>query len=119
MPRWRITLSHQVLALVAISILAAQITGLIVLFSLPPRPAGGVAMSQVYERTQELLKQIADQPGGDLLRLATAPTSVAPPFPQRRRPMAAKQPALPLERVQAVEFEASPLQRFLRRAQPM
>jgi two-component system OmpR family sensor kinase len=133
MKGWRITLSHQVLALVAISILAAQVTGLIVLFSLPPRPAGGVAMSHVYDRTEELLRQVQAEPGGDLAKLAraasdrrllftvspTPPRPLADTFAQRLQAMAAQRLALPPEKVMAVEFEAPPFQRFLRRAAPL
>lgn len=57
-PFWRWTVSHQILILVAVSILAAQAAGLIVLLTLPSRPPGGVPMDQAFPRIKDAVRHV-------------------------------------------------------------
>jgi signal transduction histidine kinase len=56
-PFWRWTVSHQILILVAVSILAAQAAGLIVLLKMPARPTG-VAMEQALGRIRDAIRHV-------------------------------------------------------------
>lgn len=67
---WRWTVSHQLLILVAVSILAAQAAGLVVLLTLPPRPLGGVAMDQAVGRIKDALRHVKSASDQDALREA-------------------------------------------------
>jgi signal transduction histidine kinase len=67
---WRWTVSHQVLILVAMSILAAQAAGLIVALTLPQRPLAGVAVEQATERIKYAVRQVSAARGEDVAREA-------------------------------------------------
>ncbi|MDB5460514.1 MAG: two-component sensor histidine kinase [Caulobacteraceae bacterium] len=90
MPRWRWTwrwtLSHQILALAAVSIMAAQLAGLVVLLTLPPRPPALVPMDQALERVREALKQVGARPDGDAEREARAASDHRLTFSVRDEP---------------------------------
>lgn len=117
LPRWRWTLSHQILALVAVSILAAQLAGLVVLLTLPPRPPAPVPMEQALERIREASKQIAGSNAADAAREARsasdrrltfsvsdqAPVGLDDPFSHRLAQMAAIRLDLPDGAVRVVE----------------
>jgi signal transduction histidine kinase len=117
LPRWRWTLSHQILTLVAVSILAAQLTGLAVLLTLPPRPAAPVPMEQALERIQEAARQMAQRTTAEAVRVARsasdrrltfsvtdqAPVGLDDPFSRRLAQMAAIRLNLPDAAVRVVE----------------
>ena len=67
---WRWTVSRQILALVAVSILAAQAAGLVVLLTLPPRPQGAVAMDQALGRIKDAVRHVQAAAGEDAVREA-------------------------------------------------
>jgi signal transduction histidine kinase len=69
LPFWRWTVSHQILILVAASILAAQAAGLIVLLNMPPRP-GGVTMEQAVGRIRDAIRHVSTAQGPDATREA-------------------------------------------------
>jgi signal transduction histidine kinase len=69
-PLWRWTVSREVLTLVAVSILAAQATGLIVLLTLPQRPPAGVAMEQAAERIKDAVRHVSTARGQEAVREA-------------------------------------------------
>jgi signal transduction histidine kinase len=69
---WRWTVTHQILILVALSILAAQATGLIVLLTLPQRPLAGVAIEQAAERIKDVARHVSVAQGPEAAREARA-----------------------------------------------
>jgi two-component system OmpR family sensor kinase len=115
--QWRWTLSHQILALVAVSVLAAQLAGLVVLLTLPPRPPAPVPMDQAIERIRDAIKQVEGRQGLDAAREARTasdrrmtfsltsepPAALADPFSQRMAALAANRLGLPEESVRMVE----------------
>jgi signal transduction histidine kinase len=121
MPRWRWTwrwtLSHQILALAAVSILAAQLAGLVVLLTLPPRPPAPVPMDQAIERIRETVKQVEGRSDPDAAREARSasdrrltfsvtdrpPAALGDRFSHRLAQMAAIRLGLPDESVRVVE----------------
>src|SRR6185312_12444763 len=65
-PLWRWTVTHQILILVAVSVLAAQVSGLIVALTLPQRPLPGVAIEQAGARIRDAVRHVsAAQQGVD------------------------------------------------------
>jgi signal transduction histidine kinase len=64
-PLWRWTVSHQILILVAVSILAAQAAGLIVLLTLPQRPLADMAIEQATDRIKDAVRHVSAAEGGD------------------------------------------------------
>jgi len=114
---WRWTLSHQILALVAVSVLAAQLAGLVVLLTLPPRPPAPVPMDQAIERIREAVKLVEGRQGQDAAREARSasdrrmtfsltdepPAALTDPFSQRLAALAANRLSLPEESVRMVE----------------
>src|ERR1700755_3471918 len=58
-PLWRWTVSHQVLILVAVSILAAQAAGLIVALTLPQRPLAELAVEQTTDRVKDAVRHVS------------------------------------------------------------
>jgi signal transduction histidine kinase len=72
LPAWRWTVSHQILLLVAVSILAAQAAGLVVLLTLPPRPPAPVAAEQALERIRDTLRLVQATRGSDAAHEARA-----------------------------------------------
>jgi two-component system OmpR family sensor kinase len=117
LPRWRWTLSHQILALVAVSILAAQMAGLIVLLTLPPRPPAPVPMELALERIFEAVKQVSGRSAAEAAREARVasdrrltftvadqpPVGLDDPFSRRLAQMAAIRLNLPDESVRVVD----------------
>jgi signal transduction histidine kinase len=69
-PLWRWTVSHQILILVAVSVLAAQVSGLIVALTLPQRPLAGVAMEQASDRIKDAVHHVSAAKGEDAAREA-------------------------------------------------
>jgi len=69
LPLWRWTLGHQILALVAVSVLASQLAGLVVLLTLPPRPPAPAPIEQTLDRIRAAIKQIDGRPAPDAARL--------------------------------------------------
>jgi signal transduction histidine kinase len=70
LPLWRWTVSHQVLILVAVSILAAQAAGLIVLLTLPQRPLAEVEIEQAAGRIRDAIRHVGEAQGADAVREA-------------------------------------------------
>jgi signal transduction histidine kinase len=68
LPLWRWTLSHEILSLVAISVLASQIAGLVVLLTLPPRPLAPAPVEQSLDRIRAVIKQIEGRSATDAAR---------------------------------------------------
>jgi signal transduction histidine kinase len=68
LPTWRWTLTYEILALVAVSILAAQLAGLVVFMTLPPRPPAAVPMDQAVERIREAIKLAEARPRAEGVR---------------------------------------------------
>jgi two-component system OmpR family sensor kinase len=115
--RWRWTLSHQILALVAVSVLAAQLAGLVVLLTLPPRPPAPVPMDQAIERIREAIKQVEGRQGPEAAREARsasdrrmtfsvtdeAPAALSDPYALRIAGLVAGRLGLPEESVRMVE----------------
>ena len=114
----KFTLRGQVLALVAISILAAEATSLLVVFTLPPRPMPTVPMSQVLDRARETLKLMDAAPPAESARIASTASSrlltfsfaagtsfpLGDPYSERIRTVAAMGLDLPLDQVRVVEM---------------
>jgi len=69
-PLWRWTVSHQVLILVAVSILAAQAAGLIVALTLPQRPLAGLTIDQVSDRIKDAVSHVSVAEGQEAAREA-------------------------------------------------
>jgi len=71
-PLWQWTVSHQVLILVAVSILAAQATGLIVALTLPQRPFATLAIDeQATYRIKDAVRHVSGaESGADAMREA-------------------------------------------------
>ena len=69
-PLWRWTVTHQILILVAVSILAAQAAGLIVALTLPQRPLAGVAIEQASARIRDAVRHVSAAQGQDAQREA-------------------------------------------------
>jgi signal transduction histidine kinase len=96
-PAWRWTLSHQILSLVAVAVLASQVAGLVVLLTLPPRPPAPLPMDQAVERIRETLKLVEASGPAEAAREArsasdrrmiftvasTVPEAMQDPFAQR------------------------------------
>ena len=116
-PQWRWTLSHQILSLVAVSVLAAQLAGLVVLLTLPPRPPAPVLMDQAIERIRETAKEIMARPA-DAAREARvasdrrlnfsvaneAPPGLQDPFSQRFAALVASRLGVPEEAVRVIDL---------------
>ncbi len=116
-PAWRWTLSHQILVLAALSVLASQVAGLVVLLTLPPRPPAPVAMDVALERVRETLRLVEGRRDGQALRevraasdrrltftLSEAPPRVLHgPFAERLAALAAERLGLAAGDVLAVE----------------
>ena len=119
---WRWTVSHQVLILVAVSILAAQAAGLIVLLTLPSRPLGGVPMEQAIGRIKDAVRHVStadDEEASREARTASdrrlmfnvvdvAPPALQDPFSLRMAQIAAQSLGLPAQSVRVVEFGPGP-----------
>jgi signal transduction histidine kinase len=117
MPAWRWSLRHQILLLVTVSILASQLAGLVVLFTLPPRPPAPVPMDMAVERIREAMRQVQDRQGSDAVHEAraasdrrliftltdAAPPAVEDPYAQRLAVMAASRLGLAEDDVRVVE----------------
>jgi two-component system OmpR family sensor kinase len=132
-PFWRWTVSHQILILVAASILAAQAAGLIVLLSLPARPPGGVPMEQAFPRIRDAVRHVSAAGEEDAVREARTasdrrlvfsvvddPPPAAPdPFSARLAQMAAQSLGLPADEVRVVDLGPGPDgRRYVRRFPP-
>jgi signal transduction histidine kinase len=131
---WRWTVSRQILALVAVSILAAQAAGLIVLLTLPPRPQGAVAMDQAVSRIKDAMRHVGTAAGADAVREArtasdrrldftvatTPPLALQDPFSTRFAAQAAQALGLAADdvRVIAIEPGSGRGRRFARRPPP-
>ena len=129
-PFWRWTVSHQILILVAASILAAQAAGLVVLLTLPARPPGGVPMEQAVPRIRDAVRHVSVAGDEDAVREARTasdrrlvfsvvddpPPSLQDPFAARQAEMAAQNLDLPADAVRVVELGPGPGgRRFARR----
>jgi two-component system OmpR family sensor kinase len=68
LPVWRWTLTHQILALVAVSIMAAQLAGLVVFMLLPQRPPAPMPLDQAVERIREAIKLVETHPRAEGVR---------------------------------------------------
>ncbi len=64
-PLWRWTVSHQILILVAVSVLAAQAAGLVVALTMPQRPLAGVALDQATDRIKDAVRHVSAAEGQD------------------------------------------------------
>jgi len=130
---WRWTVSHQILILVAVSILGAQAAGLMVLLNLPPRPPGGLAIEQSVDRIKDAVRHVSAAQGADALREARTAsdrrllfTVVDAPPPAARDPFAARSAesvaqslGVPPEDVRVLDFGPGPGgRRFPRRDGP-
>jgi signal transduction histidine kinase len=70
-PLWRWTVTHQILILVAVSILGAQVAGLIVALTLPQRPLAGVTIEQAsVRRIRDAVRHVSAAQGQDAEREA-------------------------------------------------
>lgn len=116
-PLWRWTVGRQVLALVAVSILAAQATSLIVLLTLPQRPLAGLAIEQAADRIKDAVSHVSVAQGDDAARQARALSDrrlvftvldrePPPPDPRSARvaAMTAQALGLPQDSVRLVDF---------------
>jgi len=117
-PVWRWTVSHQILILVAVSILAAQAAGLIVLLTLPQRPPTSVAMEQAALRIRDAVRHVSQAQGDDVVREARTasdrrlvftvtdapPAPLADPYSTRLAEMMAQGLGLAPADVRVVEF---------------
>lgn len=56
---WRWTVSHEILILVAVSILAAQISGLVVALTMPQRPLAELAIDQASDRIKDAVSHVS------------------------------------------------------------
>jgi two-component system OmpR family sensor kinase len=122
LPAWRWTVGHQILLLVAVSILAAQAAGLVVLLTLPPRPPAPVAMDQALERIRETVRLVSAAQGSDAVHearaasdrrlvftvLPTPPPALQDPFAQRFGPALAQALGMPADDVRMVEIAPRP-----------
>jgi two-component system OmpR family sensor kinase len=132
-PFWRWTVSHHILILVTVAILAAQATGLIVLLTLPPRPLVGVAMDQAVGRIRDAVRHVGAAQGADAVREARSASdrrlvfdvAEVPPPPQqdpfsiRFAQLAAQSLGLPADSVRVVDSGPGPGgRRFARRPLP-
>ena len=116
MPKWRWTLSHQIVSLAVVAVLASQLAGLVVLLTLPPRPPAPVPMDQAFERIRDAIKQVGGRQGADAAREARAasdrrltftlqdqaPEAAQDPFSQRLAMLAAERLSLPPDSVRVV-----------------
>jgi signal transduction histidine kinase len=114
----KFTLRGQVLALVAVSILAAEVAGLVVVFTLPPRPMPTVPMTQVLDRARLTLKVIEAAQPAEAARIARAasgrllvfsfttgsPAPLADPYSERVRTVAAMGLDVPVDEVRVIEM---------------
>ena len=64
-PLWRWTVSHQILILVAVSVLAAQVAGLIVALTLPQRPLATLAIEQATDRIKDAVRHVSGAPDSE------------------------------------------------------
>jgi signal transduction histidine kinase len=126
-PFWRWTVSHQILILVAVSILAAQAAGLIVLLKMPPRP-GVMAMEQAAGRIRDAIRHVSTAQGADAAREArtasdrrlvftvadAAPPPLQDPFSLRFAEAAAQSLGVAAGDVRMIDF-APGGRRFVRR----
>ena len=62
---WRWTVSHQILILVAVSVLAAQAAGLIVALTLPQRPLATLAIDQATDRIKDAVRHVSGAADGE------------------------------------------------------
>jgi two-component system OmpR family sensor kinase len=122
LPAWRWTVSHQILLLVAVSILAAQAAGLVVLLTLPPRPPAPVAMDQAIERIRVAVRLVRATSGADAAQEAraasdrrmvftvvqTPPPALEDPFAQRFSALFAERLGLAPASVRMVEASPRP-----------
>lgn len=69
-PLWRWTVSHQILILVAVSVLAAQVSGLVVALTMPQRPLAGLAVEQATDRIRDAVRHVSAAEGEDAVREA-------------------------------------------------
>jgi hypothetical protein len=90
-PLWRWTLSHQILSLVAVSVLASQLAGLVVLLTLPPRPQAPPPIEQTLDRIRVAIKQIEGRSATDAGRQARAASDHRLIFSLADQPPAAQQ----------------------------
>jgi two-component system OmpR family sensor kinase len=118
--RW--TVGHQILILVAVSILAAQAAGLVVLLTLPQRPLGGVTVEQAASRIKDAVRHVSQAQGAEAAREARIasdrrlvfdlvddpPPPREDPFATRYAQMAAQSLGLPADSVRVVEFGPGP-----------
>jgi two-component system OmpR family sensor kinase len=116
-PAWRWTLSHQIVVLVAVSILAAQMAGLVVLLTLPPRPPAPVPIEAAVERIREAVREVQGRLGSDAVHEARAasdrrmafsvidepPPALDDPFDQRFAAVVASRLGLRVDQVRMVE----------------
>ncbi|MEI9892196.1 MAG: ATP-binding protein [Caulobacteraceae bacterium] len=135
-PLWRWTVSHQILILVAVSILAAQAAGLIVLLTMPARPPGGVAMEQAVGRIREAVREVALAQDAEADKEARAasdrrlvftvidapPPAAQDPFSNRLAEFVAQSLNIPATDVRMMDFGPGPGgpggRRFMRREGP-
>lgn len=130
-PLWRWTLSRQVLMLVAVSILAAQATSLIVLLTLPQRPLADLAVEQAAGRIKDAVQHLSTAQGEDAVRQARALSDRRlvftvldrPPPPQDPRSariaaMTAQALGLPVDSVRLMDFFGGGGRRGARRGPP-
>ena len=64
-PLWRWTVSHEILILVAVSVLAAQVAGLIVALTLPQRPIAGLTVEQATDRIKDAIRHVGGAPDAE------------------------------------------------------
>jgi two-component system, OmpR family, sensor kinase len=129
-PLWRWTVSHQILILVAASILAAQAAGLVVLLTLPARPQGDVVMEQAVTRIKDAMRHVGESQDADAVREAKIasdrrlmfsvadqpPPALTDPFAIRQGEAMAQTLGIPATDVRVVDFGLGPGQRrFARR----
>jgi signal transduction histidine kinase len=121
-PFWRWTVSHQVLILVAVSILAAQAAGLVVLLNMPPRPPRGPDMEQALDRVKDAIRHVSVAQGADAVREArtasdrrlvfrvidTPPPAAQDPFSLRSAEFIAENLGVPVDTVRVVDFGPGP-----------
>ena len=133
LPLWRWTVSYQILILVAVSILAAQAAGLIVLLNLPPRPPGGLAIEQVVDRIKDAVRHVSTAQGADAAREARTasdrrlvftvvdapPAAAQDPFAARSAESVAQSLGMSPDDVRVLDFGPGPGgRRFPRREAP-
>lgn len=116
-PAWRWTFSHQILALVTVSILAAALAGSIVAFNMPPRPLPPAPMEQIFGRIRDAMHLMQGRQGLDAMLEARAasdrrltfnltdnpPPALTDPFALRIAGFVAERLGLPADAVRVVE----------------